>query len=83
MTLMTLELHHWQAKLLIEACQELERRWTGIVYTTKDENEQADYGNDLADLKIVQSELAKSATEAFGDHIMVLSREPIPQSNET
>ena len=69
MTTLKLELHHWQARLLIEACRELERRWTGIVYTTQDENEQADYGNDLAELKIVRDELIKDASEVFGPGI--------------
>lgn len=74
---MKLELQHWEARLLIEACRELERQWTGIVYTTQDEDQQADYGNDLAELKIVRDHVIKDASEVFGTDIATFSREPL------
>ena len=78
MTTVKLELQHWEAKLLIEACRELERQWTGIVYTTQDEDQQADYGNDLAELKIVRDHVVKASSEAFGAEIATFSRESLP-----
>lgn len=67
---MKLDLLHWETRLLIQACQELELRWTGIIYTTKDEDLQAECSSDLGDLKIVKDALIKRAIEEFGPAII-------------
>ena len=72
-----LDMIHWEARLLIEACRVLEERWTKIADTTEDEDEQADYLNDLGQLELVKEHLEEVATEAFGPGIKKFSRDKV------
>ena len=67
----------WDAQLMIEALKELETKWQHIHETSSDEDEQADYGNDLAVLMITKDRLIKAATEVFGASIASFDRTPL------
>ena len=69
MTSMTFDIISWEARLLLEACRVLEQQWAHVAKTTEDEDEQADYSNDLCQLDIVKERLEKAALEAFGPGI--------------
>ncbi len=75
---MIFELNNWEARFLLEACRVLHGQWLDIAHTTTDEDEQADYSNDLGQLEIVQRRLEQESCQAFGPGIKEFSRVPIP-----
>ena len=52
---MTLDLNFSDAKLVLEALQSLEEKWARICETSSHEDEVADYGNDLVELRLLQA----------------------------
>ena len=78
MTTINFELNSWEARFLLEACRALHEQWLTVSRTTTDEDEQADYSNDLGQLEIVQKRLEETACKAFGPGIKEFSRVPIP-----
>jgi len=52
-------------------------KWHHINQTTTDEDEQADYGNDVIFLDSRRERIERLAVEAFGPKIKNFSREPI------
>jgi len=77
MTTLDFELNDWEARFLLEACRRLSAEWLRAAHATTDEDEQADYSNDLGQLEIVQRRLEHEACKAFGPHVKEFSREPI------
>lgn len=55
-----------EAKLLLEALAELEGKWLQICESSEDEDEIADYGNDLIELRLLRDKLKATAVPAFG-----------------
>lgn len=56
----------------------LHTQWLRAAHATTDEDEQADYSNDLGQLEIVQRRLEQEACKVFGPKVKEFSREPIP-----
>jgi hypothetical protein len=57
MPVLEFELNGWEARFLLEACRTLHSEWLKAAHATTDEDEQADYSNDLGQLEIVQRRL--------------------------
>lgn len=55
-----------EAKLLLEAVAELEAKWLRICETSEDEDEVADYGNDLIELRLLRDKLKEAVVPVFG-----------------
>jgi len=72
-----LELDSYDARFILEALQELSDKWRHINRTTTDEDEQADYGNDVMFLDSRRERIERLAVEAFGPQVKNFSREPI------
>jgi hypothetical protein len=62
------------------SCLGLSRK--AAAHATTDEDEQADYSNDLGQLAIAQWRLEQEACRAFGPQVKVFSRDPISVSPE-
>lgn len=71
---MTLDLNFSEAKLVLEALQSLEEKWARICETSSDEDEVADYGNDLVELRLLQASARESAILEFGKNVMNFDR---------
>jgi hypothetical protein len=71
---MTLDLTFSDAKLVLEALQLLEEKWALICETSSDEDEVADYGNDLVELRLLQASTRESAVSAFGQNVTNFDR---------
>lgn len=74
------ELNDWEARFLLEACRTLQAEWFKAAHATADEDEQADYSNDLGQLEIVERRLEQEACKAFGPQVKAFSRDPVPVS---
>jgi hypothetical protein len=72
-----LELDSYDARFILEALQHLSDKWHDINQSTTDEDEQADYGNDVMFLDSRRERIERLAVEAFGPQIKNFSREPI------
>jgi hypothetical protein len=71
------ELNDWEARFLLEACRTLHAQWLKAAHATLDEDEQADYSNDLGQLEIVQRRLEQESCKIFGPQVKEFSREAI------
>ena len=71
---MTLDLNFSDAKLVLEALQSLEEKWARICETSSDEDEVADYGNDLVELRLLQASARETAILAFGKNVTNFDR---------
>jgi hypothetical protein len=67
-------LNEWDARLIIQALAELETKWQHINETSPDEDEQAEYGNDLVILGETKDGFVEAAVQAFGESITTFSR---------
>ena len=76
MTTLKLDLTEWDTRLVIEALKELETKWETISRTSLDEDEQAEYGNDLMILTDSKEKITKAATLVFGKSIAAYDRTP-------
>ena len=76
MNTLRLELTEWDARLVIEALKELETKWETISRTSHDEDEQAEYGNDLMILTDSKEKIVEAAKAVFGDSIATFDRTP-------
>ena len=74
---MQVELNHWETRFLLEACRVLHQQWLEAAHTITDEDEQADYSNDLGQLELVQRRLEQQACQTFGPGITEFSRVPV------
>lgn len=63
-----------EAKLLLEAVAELERKWLAICDSSTDDDEIADYGNDLIELRLLKARFEQEAQAKFGPHVLCFSR---------
>ena len=74
---LTVELTRWEAQRILEALTELDAKWANICQTSEDEDEIADYGNDLIELRLTLKSLKAQAIEAYGPGVANFSREPL------
>ena len=72
-----IHLNEWDARFIIEALKELEARWQHINETSLNEDEQAEYGNDLVALYETKERFLKAATDAFGKSVASFDRTPL------
>lgn len=64
-----------EVKVLLEALIEQEKRYMYICDSSDDEDEIADVGNDLIELRLFLNTLRDSALNKFGDQVLNFSRE--------
>ena len=76
-TVLDFELYSWEARFLLEACRTLHKQWLDAAHATEDEDEQADYSNDLGQLEIIQRRFEQEAIAAFGPNVAEFSREAV------
>lgn len=75
---MNLDLNEWRTRLVLEALQTLDEKWTTTIEAAAakgDEDTAADYGNDLMMLMTLREELEELAITAFSANITDFSRE--------
>jgi hypothetical protein len=65
-----------EARLILEALAELEAKWAHICDTSKDDDEIADYGNDLIALRLLIGKVKEAAVPVFGAGVTNFSRTP-------
>ena len=64
-----------EAKIILEALTEMEAKMTAICETSADEDEVADVGNDLIEVRLLLNPLKKQAITQFGENVINFSRE--------
>ena len=80
---MNVDLNEWRTRLVLEALQTLDEKWTatiGAAAAKGDEDTAADYGNDLMMLMTFREELEELAIKAFNAKITNFSRETVASS---
>ncbi|WP_444995329.1 hypothetical protein [Aliikangiella sp. IMCC44359] len=77
MSRLTLDLAESELKIILEGLTELEQKMIKICETSEDEDEVADYGNDLIEVRLLLKPLQKKAIERFGEQILNFSRESL------
>jgi len=74
---LTLDLTRWEAHCILEALTELDAKWATICQSSKDEDEVADYGNDLIELRLTLKRVKEQAIAAFGPGVANFDRTPL------
>lgn len=64
-----------ELKIVLEALTELESKMASICETSKDEDEIADTGNDLIEVRLLLKPLKEKAISQYGKNIVNFSRE--------
>ena len=75
MKALELKLVESEVKILLEALIEQEKRYMQICDSSDDEDEIADIGNDLIELRLLLNPLRGDALKEFGDQVLNFSRE--------
>lgn len=70
-----LEIVESELKILLEALTEMENKKLSICETSDNEDEIADIGNELVELRLFLKPLREKAIEKYGDGIVNFSRE--------
>jgi hypothetical protein len=70
-----LSLAESELKIVLEALTELEAKMATICDTSKDEDEIADVGNDLIEVRLLLKPLKEKAISQYGENIVNFSRE--------
>ena len=70
-----LDLVESELKIVLEALTEMEKRMANICETSNDEDEVADIGNDLIEIRLLLKPLKERAIEQYGENIVNFSRE--------
>lgn len=65
------------ARFIIEGLRELEAKWAAICEKSDDEDEIADYGNDLIELRLLIKTMEEQAIKTFGSGVVNFSREAL------
>lgn len=66
-----------EAKVLLEALIEKETKMSGVCASSDDEDEIADVGNDLIEVRLLLNRLKEEAVSTFGESVMVFDRTPL------
>lgn len=72
-----LELVPSELKIILEALIEKEARMAKICETSKDQDEVADLGNDLIELRLLLKPIRERAVAAYGQSILNFDRSPL------
>ncbi|MES2823471.1 MAG: hypothetical protein V4732_07710 [Pseudomonadota bacterium] len=70
-----LDLASSELKIILEALTELEGRMDDICANSSDEDEIADIGNDLIELRLLLKSMKEKAVNQYGSNIINFSRE--------
>lgn len=70
-----LDLVYPELKIILEALIEMEGKMSDICETSDDEDEVADIGNDLIELRLLLNPLKERAIKEYGEDILNFSRE--------
>ncbi|MET1257646.1 hypothetical protein [Aliikangiella maris] len=73
----TLDLAQSELKIILEGLIELEQKMARICETSDDEDEIADYGNDLIEVRLLIKPLKEKAVAQYGEQILNFSRESL------
>ena len=66
-----------ELKIVLEALVEMEVRMATICATSDDEDEVADIGNDLIELRLLLKSLKEKAIDQYGNNIVNFSRKSL------
>lgn len=72
-----LELVESELKIILEALAELESKMANICDNSDDEDEIADVGNDLIEVRLIFKSIKEKAIKKYGEGIVNFSREPL------
>ncbi len=72
-----LDLSESELKIVLEGLAELESKLARICDTSDNEDEVADYGNDLIEVRLLLKPLKEKACAQFGDQVLNFSRESL------
>ncbi|SBS27355.1 hypothetical protein MSP8887_00621 [Marinomonas spartinae] len=75
MTNFTIELAESELKLVLESLIEMESKMANICDTSDDEDEIADIGNELIELRLFLKPLIERSVKEYGKGILNFSRE--------
>jgi hypothetical protein len=64
-----------EVKILLEALLEKESRMAHLCETSNDEDEIAEIGNDLTELRLLLKPLREKSVQQYGESILKFSRE--------
>ena len=73
MSTFTLDLAESELKIILEGLIELEQKMASICETSDDEDEIADYGNDLIGVRLLLKPLIEKAVAKYGEGIINFS----------
>lgn len=77
MSSITLDLVESEAKIMLEALIEMESRIQKVCDSSEDEDEIADFGNDLIEVRLLLKPFKEKAVNRFGENIINFSREAL------
>jgi len=80
---MNITLDRWQAQYILEALRVCEAQWLETSRASNDDDIQADYGNSLLRLQMVQEYVEREAVDAFGQDVNKFSHHGIPVTQPT
>lgn len=66
-----------ELKIILEAMTSMEEKMSEICKTSNSDDEIADIGNDLIELRLLLKPLREKAIEQFGKNITNFSRKPL------
>ncbi|MEH8019603.1 hypothetical protein MN202_20430 [Rheinheimera muenzenbergensis] len=66
-----------ELKIILEALTEMEKKMSNICESSNDEDEIADIGNDLIEVRLLLKPLKEKAVERYGVNIINFSREQL------
>ena len=75
MSTLNLELVESDAKLVLEALSEMEEKMVKICEISSNEDEIAEVGNDLIELRLLLKPMKEKAISLFGQGVLTFSRE--------
>lgn len=75
MTYLSKEIVESEVKILLEALIGQESRYVAICESSDDEDEIADVGNDLIELRLLLNPLKDEAVQRYGESVLNFSRE--------
>jgi len=64
-----------ELKIILEALTEMEQKMSHICETSSDEDEVADIGNDLIEVRLLLKPLKEKAINQYGENVVNFSRE--------
>ena len=75
MNTLNLELVESEAKIILDALSEMELKMAELCENSSDEDQVAEIGNDLIELRLLLNPMKEKATMIFGQGVLNFSRE--------